>query len=209
MADEIVCWHQLIRFPWFCINDSVIFLNGNRFLLCSQNKLVYNHVLLWKGLFEIEWYRVVGEEISAQSLGFIKCSIILAYLAHMFSSKVTTKQNVTMPNSKHFTVISKAVVCLEQAVLWREDWVVFCLVGLVHRHALPSCLHWIVCLFVRSHYSGSLPSQVGEPWVSLPLLIFRDGYLCFGSVHSLWAHLAFPSNFLPNLSWKNSKVSVH
>ena len=52
------------------------------------------------------------------------------------------------------------LLCLTQAVLWREDWVVFCLVGLVYWHALPSCLHWIVCLSVWSHYSGSLPSQV-------------------------------------------------
>lgn len=49
---------------------------------------------------------------------------------------------------------------LKQTVLWRENWAVLCLVRLVHRDALPSCLHWTVCLFVRSHYLEPLPSQV-------------------------------------------------
>lgn len=78
---------------------------------------------------------------------------------------------------------------LKQAVLWREDWVVFCLAGLVHGHALPSCLHWTVCLLVRSHYSGSLPSQVRGALGELPLLVFRNGWLNFGDVHRLWACL--------------------
>lgn len=51
--------------------------------------------------------------------------------------------------------------------------------------------------------------RYGEPWVRRPLLIFKDGSLCFGGVHRSWAHLAFPSNFLPSLFWKNSKGSVH
>lgn len=112
-----------------------------------------------KNLFYFQ-YIIVGEEIEAQSLNLVKYSILLdaCLSARTLQSKITG-QSVKM------------MLCLKQAVLWREDWAVFCLVGLVHWHALPSCLHWIVCLFVWRHYSGSLPSQV---WGALGELLFAS-----------------------------------
>ena len=50
--------------------------------------------------------------------------------------------------------------------------------------------------------------RYGELWVSLPLLMFGDGYLWFGSVYRLWVHLAIHFNVFP-VSLENSKGSVH
>lgn len=64
--------------------------------------------------------------------------------------------------------------CLCQEVLWRENRPVFCLVGLVHRHADPGRSGWRVCLPLRSLHKGLQPSQVsvdGRPALQRDVLL--------------------------------------
>lgn len=61
---------------------------------------------------------------------------------------------------KCIEVVSISAIGLCKRILWRQNWTVFCVVGILHVHVVVGLSRWIRLLFVRCLYSKTWHTEV-------------------------------------------------